>query len=94
MFFQNRWMALGLVGDHGVRVHMHVVQAPAVDLGPVLIQLLMEAGTTALTQAQTQDPAKSPHVLVCMHPMSWSWSCPGPGKYKVLIYMNWYTLVL
>ena len=64
-------MALGLVGDHGVRVHMHVALAPAVDLGPVLIQPLMEAVTTALVQVQAQNHAKSPHVLVGMHTMFW-----------------------
>ena len=62
-------MAVGQIGDHGVRVHMYVVQAPAVDLGPVLIPPLMEAVTTALVQAQAQNHAKSPHVLVGMHPI-------------------------
>ena len=60
-------MAVGLVGNHGVRVHMHVVQAPAVDLGPVLIQPFM-APVTAPVQVQAQNRAKSPHVLVGMHP--------------------------
>ena len=59
-------MALGQVGDHGVRVRMDVALAPAVDRGPVLIQPLMEAGPTALAQAQAQNHAKSPLALVSM----------------------------
>ena len=74
-------MALGLVGDHGVCVHPHVVLAPAVDLGPVLIHPLMEAGTTALVQVQAQNHAKSPHVLVGMHTM-FCYLC------KVLFFFN------
>ena len=82
-------MALGQVGDHGVRVHPHVVQAHAVDLGPVLIPPLMEAGKTALVQVQAQNHAKSPHVLVCMHTMS-CYLC----NFFILFFCNLHELVL